>query len=244
MSYAVSWSGGKDGCFACYKALQGGYDIRWMVNSISDDHGRVRFHGTEARLIQLQAQATGIALVQNRTSAQHYEEDFKRALRPLIDEGLAGMIFGDIYVPENRRWVEKVCRDLSIEAVLPLWGRDPKELFREFIDAGFRAVMVGADSRRVDKEWIGRPLDRRLLAYLESHRIDPCGENGEYHTFVVDGPLFQQAIEITSARTVAINGYWFLDTEAYGLRETGPAVCIQTGVSRVGGVSFPYHLMS
>lgn len=114
MSYAVSWSGGKDCCFACYKAIQDGYDVRWLVNSVSDDYSRVRFHGTEARLIQLQAQATGFELVQNRTSAEHYEEDFKRALRPLVEKGLRGMIFGDIYVPENRAWAEKVCRDLSI----------------------------------------------------------------------------------------------------------------------------------
>ena len=218
MSYAVSWSGGKDCCFACYKAIQDGYDVRWLVNSVSDDYSRVRFHGTEARLIQLQAQATGFELVQNRTSAEHYEEDFKRALRPLVEKGLRGMIFGDIYVPENRAWAEKVCRELSIEAVLPLWDHDPRRLFCDFIDAGFRAVVVSADSQRLDRTWVGHVLDHELLAWLEAHNVDPCGENGEYHTIVTDGPLFRRAIEIAEGRTVAINGYWFLATLTYGLR--------------------------
>lgn len=218
MSYAVSWSGGKDGCFACYKAMIAGHKINWLVNSISDDHERVRFHGTEAKLIHLQCEALGVQLVQNQTSAERYEEDFKAGIRPLIEQGLEGMIFGDIYVGQNRDWVEKVCRDLGIEALLPLWGRDPQELLLEFIDTGFEAVVVGANAEMVDKKWIGRKVDRELLCWLEANNVDPCGENGEYHSFVTDGPFFKRPVKITDSRTVRINGYWFLDTLDYALQ--------------------------
>ncbi len=218
MSYAVSWSGGKDGCFACYKAMIGAHKIDWLVNSISDDHERVRFHGTEAKLIQLQSEALGVQLVQNRTSAERYEEDFKAAIRPLIEQGLEGMIFGDIYVQQNRDWVEKVCRDLGVEALLPVWGRDPQELLLEFIDTGFEAVVVGANAEMVDKKWIGRKVDREFLCWLEANNVDPCGENGEYHSFVTDGPIFKRPVKIKDSRTVRINGYWFLDTLDYALQ--------------------------
>ncbi len=217
MSYAASWSGGKDGCFACYKALLDGYNVSYLINSISDDHDRVRFHGTEAKLIQLQARAIGLELVQNETSEARYEEDFKNSIRPLIDKGLEGMIFGDIYVEQNKEWVEKVCHDLKIEAVLPVWGRDPKELLLEFVESGFEAVVVGANAEQVDRRWIGRKVDTEFLAWLEANNIDPCGENGEYHTFVVNGPIFNKAVNIEVSRTVQINGYWFLDTLDYTL---------------------------
>ena len=217
MSYAVSWSGGKDGCLACYKAMLDGYDVSYLVNSISDDFGRVRFHGTEAKLIQLQARSVGIELIQNETSAACYEEDFKNSIRPLIDKGLEGMIFGDIYVEQNRAWVEKVCHDLKIEAVLPVWGRGPKELLLEFVESGFEAVVVGANAEQVDRRWIGEKVDTEFLVWLEENNIDPCGENGEYHTFVVNGPMFNEALSIRDSRTVQINGYWFLDTLDYTL---------------------------
>ncbi len=217
MSYAVSWSGGKDGCLACYKAMLDGYDVSYLVNSISDDFGRVRFHGTEAKLIQLQAKAIGIELVQNETSAARYEEDFKDSIRPLVDRGLEGMIFGDIYVEQNREWVEKVCHDLKIEAVLPVWGRDPKELLLEFVQWGFEAVVVGANAEQVDRRWIGQKVGTEFLCWLEANNLDPCGENGEYHTFVVNGPIFNKPVNIGDSRTVQINGYWFLDTLDYTL---------------------------
>ena len=127
------------------------------------------------------------------------------------------MIFGDIYVEQNRAWVEKVCHDLKIEAVLPVWGRGPKELLLEFVESGFEAVVVGANAEQVDRRWIGEKVDTEFLVWLEENNIDPCGENGEYHTFVVNGPIFNKAVNIDDSRTVQINGYWFLDTLDYTL---------------------------
>ena len=126
MTYISSWSGGKDGCFACYKAIEQGYDVSHLVNFISDEYKRVRFHGTEAKLIQLQSKALEIPLLQRETGAKSYEQDFKKAVKILIPEGVEGMIFGDIYLDEHKEWVERVCNDLGIEAIEPLWGKNQK----------------------------------------------------------------------------------------------------------------------
>lgn len=217
MSYIASWSGGKDSCMACYKAMLAGYEISHMVNFISAEYGRVNFHGTDPRLIQLQAESIGVSLCQKETAKGSYERHFKEAVRTLIPEGIEGMVFGDIYLEENRQWPERVCAELGIDAVEPLWDRDPQGLLSEFIDIGFRAVIVGARADLIDAEWIGRRVDRDFIEYLKNRGICPCGEKGEYHTLVIDGPIFASPIEIAEAGTIARDKYWFLDTRRYGL---------------------------
>lgn len=232
MSYVASWSGGKESCFACYEAIREGCAVSHIVNFIAEESDRVRFHGTEAALIRLQAEAVGIDLVQKATAPDDYEPAFKAAVRSVIPLGVEGMIFGDLYVQEHRDWVERVCRELGIEAVEPLWGRDPEGLLLEFVDAGFVATVVSANSEMVGREWVGRKVDREFLAYLKSNDIDPCGEAGEYHTLVTDGPLFERRIEITKSRPVRRNGYWFLDTVEYRIADrsngTGNSPCEQS----------------
>lgn len=217
MSYIASWSGGKDSCLACYKAMLSGYDIHYLVNFVSQEYGRVSFHGTETKLIQLQAESIGTPLCQKETAKGCYEQEFKEVVRSLIPDGIKGMIFGDIYMQEHRDWTERVCTEMGIEAVEPLWGRDTEAILTDFIDAGFQAVIIGAQSRFIDAEWLGRRVDRDFIEYLKNKNICPCGEKGEYHTLVTDGPIFDKGIEIVQARTIARDGYWFLDTCEYKL---------------------------
>lgn len=217
MSYIASWSGGKDSCLACYKAILSGYDIRYLVNFVSREYGRVSFHGTETRLIQLQAESIGTRLCQKETTKGCYEREFKKAIRSLIPDGIEGMVFGDIYMQEHRDWTERVCAEVGIEAVEPLWGRDTEDVLSEFIDAGFQAVIIGAQARVIDAEWIGRKVDRNFIEYLKNKNICPCGEKGEYHTLVINGPIFNKKIEIIEARTIARDNHWFLDTCKYRL---------------------------
>ena len=217
MSYISSWSGGKDSCFACYQALTQGYKISHLANFVSQEFKRVSFHGTEARLIQLQSQATGIPLLQKATTWEGYEQEFKEAVKSLLPQGIKGMVFGDIFLQEHRDWVERVCGELGIEAILPLWNKDTEKIFTDFIDAGFEAIIVSARDELIDKEWIGKRVDRKLLAYLKTKNIDPCGENGEYHTLVVNGPLFKRKIEIIESRTINRDNHWLLDTGKYRL---------------------------
>ena len=217
MSYISSWSGGKDSCFACYQALTQGYKISHLANFVSQEFKRVSFHGTEAELIQLQSQATGIPLLQKATTWDGYEQEFKEGVKSLLPQGIRGMVFGDIFLQEHRDWVERVCGELGIEAILPLWNKDTEKIFTDFIDAGFEAIIVSAKDELIDKDWIGQRVDRKFLAYLKTKNIDPCGENGEYHTLVVNGPLFKRKIEIIESRTINRDNHWLLDTGKYRL---------------------------
>lgn len=219
MSYIGSWSGGKDSCFACYRAMCRGYDISCLVNFISKKYKRVSFHGTESKLIQLQAEALGLPLLQKETTGNGYEQEFKEAVRSLIPKGIKGMIFGDIYLQEHKDWVERVCGELGIEAVEPLWGEEPERILLDFINRGFEAIIVSAKVDLFGEEWIGRKIDRDFFKYLKENSIDICGENGEYHTLVVDGPMFKKKIRITEKKSITREGYWFLDTVEYSLQD-------------------------
>jgi len=217
MSYIASWSGGKESCLALYEARGKGYEISQLVNFISKESQRVSFHGTDAKLIQLQSQAMRIPLLQKETTWDGYEQEFKDAVRSLIPSGVEGMVFGDIYLQEHKDWVERVCGDLGIKAIEPLWGRSTEEILSSFIDDGFQAVIVSAKSDLIDEDFIGRRVDRAFMQYLKRKNIDVCGENGEYHTLVIDGPIFNKRIQLVDTRTVTRNKYWFLDTINYKL---------------------------
>jgi diphthine-ammonia ligase len=217
MSYISSWSGGKDSCLAAYLALGQGYKISHLVNFISQEFGRVSFHGTEARLIQLQSQAIGIPLLQKQTTREGYEQEFKEAVCSLLTQGIKGMVFGDIYLDEHREWVERVCGELGIEAIEPLWEQDTEKIFTDFVDAGFEAVIVSASDELIDEGWVGQRLDRKFLSYLKTRDVDLCGEKGEYHTLVVNGPLFKRSIEIIESKTINRDHRWLLDTVKYRL---------------------------
>lgn len=215
MSYIASWSGGKDSCLATYKAMGEGHIISCLVNFISKEYRRVSFHGTEAKLIQLQAEALDMPLLQGETTPNGYEQEFKEAVRTLIPNGLKGMIFGDICLREHKDWVERVCGELGIEAIEPLWGREPEEILVEFMNRGFEAIIVSAKSDLFGEEWMGRKVDREFLKYLKANSIDICGENGEYHTFVTGGPMFKRKIVVGESKAIIRDGYRFLDILEY-----------------------------
>jgi len=225
--WGASWSGGKDSCLACWRALQAGARVRWLVNFSSETYGRVRFHGVTEALIARQAAATGIELFlkPTRDAMDGYEQGFREGVGALRERGMTHMVFGDVHLDEHREWVERVCGELGVIAVEPLWGDDPVALLHEFVDAGFRALVVSAMAEHFGPEFLGRMVDHALIDGLVARGdIDPCGENGEYHTFVFDGPIFERPVEFERHGPVRRNGHWFLDIrdEATGtIREAG-----------------------
>lgn len=214
-----SWSGGKDSCLACYKAIKSGYQVKYLLNFISKEYKRCCFHGLEAQLLDLQAKLIGIPLVQKEVSPgmEKYEEEFKLAVSELKTKGISQMVFGDVYLEEHKTWVERVCRELDIRPLEPLWGLSSQEIVEDFIDSGFKAIVVSCKDE-LGENFVGRPVNRGLLEELKQRKICPCGENGEFHTFVIDGPLFKKRIEITKSKPVLKEGFWkhwFLDIEEY-----------------------------
>lgn len=215
-----SWSGGKDSCLACYKAIQQGYDVKLLLNFISRESKRGCFHGIEGKLLKFQADLIGIPLVQKEVSPdmQKYEEEFKAAVTELRGKDIGSMVFGDIYLLEHQSWIERVCGDLNINALEPLWNQDTEGIIDEFLGLGFKTIIISCKADIMGKEFLGRYIDKELVRELKKRDICPCGEKGEFHTLVVDGPIFSKPIKIAAAEPVIKEGFWkhwFLDIKQY-----------------------------
>lgn len=211
----ASWSGGKDSCLACYRAIASGLKVRYLANTVTEDGKRSRSHGLPAKVIQVQSEAVGIPLVQRRTTWDNYEAEFKSMLRTFKQEGVNGGVFGDIDFEEHRQWIDRVCQEVDIVAHLPLWGDSQDKILRDFIGLGFEAVIVATKADFFGREWLGQRIDLDFIKHLEelkeTNDITPCGEAGEYHTLVIDGPLFKKRMEILKTRKVFRDTRWFLD---------------------------------
>jgi len=208
----ASWSGGKDNCLACYRTIMSGVKVRYLLNMVTEGGERSRSHGLAARWLQMQAEAIGIPLIQRRTTSADYETEFKSALLTLKQKGIRVGVFGDIDFNAHREWIDRVCSDVGVTPHLPLWLENQNKLLREFIDLGFEAVVVATRADMLGEEWLGRKLDSDFLADLARlENITPCGEAGEYHTLVIDGPLFGKRMEIVEATKVLREGHWFLE---------------------------------
>ena len=218
----TSWSGGKDSCFACYKATVSGLKVRYLANMIAEDAKRSWTHGQSPELLWAQSWAVGIPLVQRRTAMADYEAQFKDMLLTLKQEGVTGGVFGDIDIEEHRQWIDRVCQEVGIIPYLPLWGQSQDKIMRDFIDSGFEAVVVTTKADLLGEEWLGRKVDLDFIKHLDELRetkdFTLCGEAGEYHTFVTNGPLFNQRIEILETKKVLRKGYRFLEILQYDLR--------------------------
>jgi uncharacterized protein (TIGR00290 family) len=219
----ASWSGGKDCCLACYRASKNGLKVRYLANTVTEDGQRSCSHGLSTKVIQLQAQAIGIPLVQRHTTRDSYEVEFANMLHALKQEGIDGGVFGDIDFNAHREWIERVCRAASINPHLPLWEESQDKLMQEFIDAGFEAVIVSVRTDFFDEEILGQKIDGNFIKRLEemkkSKDITMCGEAGEYHSLVIDGPLFRNRMEIMEASKVLRDDRWFLDIFHIELRD-------------------------
>lgn len=218
----ASWSGGKDSCLACYQAAVSGLEVSCLLNMITEDGKRSWTHGLSIELLQMQSQAIGIPLVQRQTTMANYETEFKDLLLTLKQTGISGGVFGDIDLEEHREWIDRICREAEITPYLPLWGQNQEKILRSFIASGFEAIIVVARADLFGEEWLGRKIDLEFLSHLaelkQTSGIQPCGEAGEYHTFVIDGPLFEQRVEILETNKVLKEGHWFLEILTSDLR--------------------------
>ncbi len=227
MKIIASWSGGKDSSLACYKAIQQGHQVLSLLNFISKETKRGCFHGIDSKLMEMQSKTIGIPIIQKEVSPdmKEYEGEFKSSVLELKEkENIEGMVFGDVYLLEHQNWVERVCAEIGIIPIEPLWNLKPKDIISEFIKLGFKAVVVSAKADLFDKDFIGQEVDKKTLDFLIKKNICPCGENGEFHTFVYDGPIFKKKIEITKTEKILKEGvwyYWLLDIQEYKIIKKG-----------------------
>lgn len=172
-------------------------------------------HGLDSKLICAQARAIEIPIFQRKVTWNTYERGFKDAIRELKQIGVKGAVFGDVDLQEHKDWVDRVCEELAIEAIEPLWGADPEHVLTEFINEGFEATVVRAKADLFGKEWLGLKIDENFVGELHKLKnksnFHILGEAGEYHTFVTKGPLFKRRVRILESKEVLKNGYWSLD---------------------------------
>lgn len=192
--YALMWSGGKDGALAFLRARARGLSVTRLVNFYDRETGRVRFHATRAALIAAQARAIGIELRQHATTWAEYEPAFRRMLAELRTEGFSGVVFGDIHLADVRAWYEERVEAAGLRQIEPLWGGAPAELLAEFVASGSRAVITCTEDGKLDEGWLGRIIDDDFLHDIAELPVDAAGENGEYHSFVFAGPLFETPV--------------------------------------------------
>lgn len=204
----VSWSGGKDCCFACYKAIANCQKVDYLASVITGDTGRLWPHYLSPEVLSMQAEAMQIPMLQWRTTLPDYDAEYKNMLLTLKQNGITGGVFGDVSNGNglhvgHRQWIDGVCQSAGITPYLPLWNQGRETLMSEFIAAGFEAIIIAADNKQLGKKWLGRKLDKDLLSELKRrYELSPTGEVGYYHTLVLDGPLFTKRLEILKANKV------------------------------------------
>lgn len=188
------WSGGKDSALALWRARRAGLDVRWLVNVHDRATGRVRFHATPVDAIARQAAAAGVTLVSVPTDWETFDASLRETFSSLIHQGGRGVVFGDIHLADVRAWYEERTRAAGLEHVEPLWGEPPAALLAEFVAIGGRAVVTCVETAKLDASWLGRVIDEHFVRDIAATGIDPCGENGEYHSFAYSGPFFNVAV--------------------------------------------------
>ncbi|HEV7782263.1 MAG TPA: diphthine--ammonia ligase [Chitinophagaceae bacterium] len=208
-----SWSGGKDSCFALMQAIQLGYTPQVLLNVLNEEGKISRSHGIPADILQQQAAAAELPIQMISSSWQEYEPHFTNALTGLKEKyQLTHAVFGDIDLQAHRDWEEKVCTAAGLTAVLPLWQQDRKQLVLQMFEAGIETIIVSCNTT-MGERFIGRPITPSLISELETLGIDPCGENGEYHTLVLDCPLFTDRINVCVTEKIEHESYWFARLE-------------------------------
>ncbi len=213
--YALSWSGGKDSALALHALIADGEaPPSALITTLTAEHERISMHGVRRELLRRQADAVGIELVEVRIPAGASNEEYERAWAAALGApplaGAQEIAFGDLYLGDVRAYRERQCAAAGRRAWFPLWGRDTRALAERFLALGFRARIACLDPGRLPAAFAGRDYDARLLAELPAG-VDPCGENGEFHTFVHDGPGFRAPVACRPGEVVQRDGFVFAD---------------------------------
>jgi len=214
-SILFCWSGGKDSAMALHALQQQNhYRVAALLTTVTETYNRVSMHGVRRELLQRQAQSIGLPLHEVRIPPQCvnpiYEARMEEALRVYRSQGIRQVAFGDIFLEDLRAYRESNLAHLGMTGLFPIWKRDTRELARFFLAAGFRAFAACIDPRVLPESSAGRELNDSFFADLPPH-VDPCGENGEFHTFVCDGPIFRQPIPVRAGEVVHRDGFVFCD---------------------------------
>jgi uncharacterized protein (TIGR00290 family) len=212
----VLWSGGKDSALALYEILESDrYKVLELLTTVTEDYDRVSIHGVRRVLLEQQANALGFPLektfISKGASDAEYEGELLKTLKRHQDNVVFSVVFGDIFLEDVRKYRERILDKVGMSGIFPLWKKDTRELALKFINLGFKAVITSIDSNALGKDFVGREYDEQFLSGLPAD-VDPCGENGEFHSFVYDGPIFHEGVAFTKGECVLReNRFYYCD---------------------------------
>lgn len=222
----LSWSGGKDSALALYRLQQSGLAVHGLLTTISLPYERISMHGVRRSLLMQQAEATGLPLYTAEVADKSntgYETEMLRVFRNLAKEGIDTIAFGDIFLQDLRSYRENLLAQAGLKGIYPLWKENTADLAREFIREGFRTITCCVNDASLSENWCGRNYDEPFLLDLPAG-LDPCGENGEFHTFCYDGPVFRSPVKFEKGEIVyrplelksldqqtETKGFWYCD---------------------------------
>jgi uncharacterized protein (TIGR00290 family) len=211
----VSWSGGKDSCFALYETQRAAeYRVAALLTTLTRDYDRISMHGVRRELLEEQAASLGLPLhqvfISKDASNDEYEMKMGEALAKYRDRGIDSIVFGDLFLADIRAYREQFLSRQMMHGLFPVWKRDTSSFIREFMELGFKTIVTCVDSRVLDQSFVGKTIDEDLLSSLPGD-VDPCGENGEFHTFVFDGPSFARPVKFSLGEIVLRESFWFCD---------------------------------
>ncbi|WP_153733378.1 Dph6-related ATP pyrophosphatase [Sporosarcina obsidiansis] len=211
--FVASWSGGKDSALAVYRAIQAGEHPAMLWTMFEKDQPHSKSHALPPEIIQAQAKQLGVPLMIRKADWAGYETQFLDAMRVCKAHGIPQAVFGDIDLIDHLVWVQSMCEKVGMKAVHPLWEEPRRKLLEEFISNGFEAYIIVVNTKLMPAEFLGRRFTIELMDELEALGIDSCGESGEFHTVVVDGPIFNERIPLKMGESVEKDGYVFLRCE-------------------------------
>jgi uncharacterized protein (TIGR00290 family) len=212
----VAWSGGKDSALALYEVLNSdSYEVLELLTTVTKDYARISIHGVRRVLLEQQAKALRIPLeemfITKGASDAEYESELLKVLGRHQANGVFSVVFGDIFLEDVRKYRKRILEKVGMNGIFPLWKKDTKDLARTFINLGFKAIITSIDSNVLGKDFVGREYDEQFLSDLPAN-VDPCGENGEFHSFVYDGPLFCERIGFKKGEIVLRdNRFYYCD---------------------------------
>lgn len=211
----LSWSGGKDSALTLYEIQKNrDWQLAALLTTVTEGYDRVSMHGVRRILLERQAQSIGVPLqkifISNNATNEEYEAKMREALIEFKRDGLSSVAFGDIFLQDVRKYREDNLARMGMKGIFPLWEMNTTELAKRFIRLGFKAVVTCVDSKVLDQSFAGRIIDEQFLAELPSG-VDPCGENGEFHSFVFDGPIFEEPISFTIGEVVLRDSFCYCD---------------------------------
>jgi uncharacterized protein (TIGR00290 family) len=209
--FFCSWSGGKDSALALHKAIKAGGNPRFLLTMMIESGDRSRSHGVLREVLEEQAKCIDIPIRFCPASWNSYTENFSNELNYFKDAQILAGVFGDIDIESHYQWVQKVCNNQNLIAKLPLWNTERTVLLNELLNNGFRAEIVAVKEGVLSPNYLGKTLTNLVFDEFNALGIDLCGEAGEYHTIVTDGPIFKRPLSVIHGKKVLRDGYWYSD---------------------------------